>query len=67
MFGIIFLLTERLMKRRNSTYDANCHEEEGDNRPNHAPALRGSTVLAGKDASIRSVYLAKDQIVTLVG
>ena len=65
MLGIVLLLTERLMEYRNSTYDANCHEHEGDDRPNHTPALRGSAVLGGKDAGIRSIHLAKDQIITL--
>lgn len=62
---LILLVAERLWERGNPRDDAGDHEEERDDGPDDAPALRGAAVPLCEDAGVGTVHFAKDEIVAL--
>ena len=65
LLRVCLLLAKRLVECSYAANDADSHENQGNNRPDDTPASRRATVSLRKDAGIRSIHLAKDQIVTL--
>jgi len=45
--------------------DGSDHKKERNDRPDNSPTLRRTSIFAGKDACVRAVHFAKNEIVTL--
>jgi hypothetical protein len=67
MLRVLLLLSKALREGCDSANNADRHEAQADDRPNDTPALRGSSVLLSKNAGVRAVYFAQDEIVALEG
>ena len=63
---VVLLLATRLVESGDTGDDASDHEEKRNDGPDDSPALRGASISPGEDACIRAVYLAKNEIVTLL-
>lgn len=56
---------ERLRERSDACNNSDSHKSQSDEGPNKAPALRRATITLSENASIRRIYLAKNQIIAL--
>ncbi len=65
ILGIIFLLLEGLGEGSNAGNDTGNHEQERDDGPQDAPALRRPAISPGEDAGVGTVYLSEDEVITL--
>jgi hypothetical protein len=45
--------------------DGGDHKKERNDGPDNSPAVRRTSIFASKDACIRAVHFAKDEIITL--
>lgn len=63
VLGVFFLLRKRLRKGSQANDYTNSHDKHRNNGPNDAPALRRAAIALGKDARIRLIHLAQDQVV----
>ena len=57
---VILLFLKVFRERSNTSDDANSHEQNRDQGPNHAPAARGATIPLSEDAGIRCVHFSDD-------
>lgn len=63
---VILLFLEVFRERSNTGDDANGHEQDRNNGPDHAPAARGAAVPLSKDTGIRRVHLSDNQVIALL-
>ena len=60
---ILLLLLEALLERCEAGQNTTDHEQQRDERPNDAPALRGAAVALCKDRCVRGIDFAQDEVV----
>lgn len=65
VLGLILLFAERLRERGYARDDAADHEEERDDGPDDAPALRRAAVPFCEDAGVGAVHFSQDEIIAL--